>query len=354
MIEDYINNNKTIFNSIPAIIAEAGVNHECSIEIAKTLIREAAEGGADAIKFQTYRAHTLASKNSPSYWDRKKEPTKSQHELFSKYDKFWKKEFEILKKECDKENIEFLSTPFDSEAAEFLNDLMNVYKISSSDLTNHPFIDHICSFNKPIILSTGASHLWEIQETVDLIEKKQNPLCLMHCVLNYPTEDQSASLGKIIGLKNKFPDHQIGYSDHTLPLNDLESVFISYLLGAKIIEKHFTHDKSLPGNDHYHAMDKYDLRKIRNRFENARTLLGHSKEIKISNNQDQARKNARRSLVLKNKMSKNQIFSSKNLTWKRPGTGISPKFINEIIGKKALRNIQKDELLSWSDISFED
>ena len=343
MLQDYIINKTSRFNTIPAIIAEAGVNHECSIDTAKILIREAAEAGADAIKFQTYRADTLASKYSPSYWDRKKEPTKSQHKLFSKYDKFWKKEFELLKEECVKENIEFLSTPFDTEAAEFLNDLMSVYKISSSDLTNHPFIEIICGFKKPIILSTGASHLWEIQETVDLIEKMKNPLCLMHCVLNYPTEGHNASLAKIIGLKNKFPNHQIGYSDHTLPLNNMESVFISYILGARIIEKHFTHDKTLPGNDHYHAMDKNDLKLIKKRFDNASSLLGKTNAIKIDNGQDQARKNARRSIVLKDKIKKGQIFARNNLTWKRPGTGISPKYLNKVIGKKALRNIKKDE-----------
>jgi sialic acid synthase SpsE len=179
----------------PFVIAEAGVNHEGSMDLAKRLIDEAAEGGAQAIKFQTYKAHTIASKDSPYYWDITKEPTRSQFELFQKYDKFWKKEYEELKNHCDRAGIEFLSTPFDVESATFLNDMMDVYKISSSDITNLPFIEYMCGFGKPIVLSTGASHKWEVMEAVETIEKYGNPLCLMHCVLNYPTDDINANLG---------------------------------------------------------------------------------------------------------------------------------------------------------------
>ena len=243
----------------PYIIAEAGVNHEGSIEIAKRLINEAANAGANAIKFQTYKASTLASKDSPAYWDLTKEPTKSQFDLFSKHDKFWKKEMEELKKYCDEVDLEFMSTPFDMESAKFLNDLMDVYKISSSDITNKPFIEYICGFNKPVILSTGAANLIEIQEAVDWIEKYSNPLALLHCILNYPTLDENANLGMIKGLKKAFPKKIIGYSDHTLP-KKMKTLEIATLLGAAILEKHFTHNKSLPGNDHYHAMDKNDLK----------------------------------------------------------------------------------------------
>lgn len=139
----------------PYVIAEAGVNHEGSMEIARRLIDEAAAGGADAIKFQTYKAASLASKDSPAYWDTSKEPTRSQYELFKKHDSFWKNEFEALKKHCDAAGIAFMSTPFDVESAHFLNDLMEVFKISSSDITNKPFIRILCDFGKPIILSTG-------------------------------------------------------------------------------------------------------------------------------------------------------------------------------------------------------
>ncbi len=153
----------------PYIIAEIGVNHEGSMVSAKRLIDEAKEGGAHAVKFQSYKAETLASKHSPAYWDTTKEPTKSQFELFKKHDSFWKDEMQELKDYCDIVGIEFMSTPFDLESAEFLNDMMDVFKISSSDITNKPFIEYICSFGKPIILSTGASDLEEVQDAVNWV-----------------------------------------------------------------------------------------------------------------------------------------------------------------------------------------
>ena len=220
------------------------VNHEGDMSIARRLIDEAAEAGAHAIKFQTYKASTLASKNSPSYWDTTKEPTKSQFELFSKYDKFWKPEFEELKKQCDIVEIEFMSTPFDLESANFLSDLVDVFKISSSDITNKPFIKNIAAFGKPIILSTGASSCEEISEALEWVGLEKIPVALLHCVLNYPTLDGDAHLGMILGLRKKFPNAIVGYSDHTMPGN-MKNLEIATLLGAQILEKHFTHDNCL-------------------------------------------------------------------------------------------------------------
>ena len=330
----------------PYLIAEAGVNHEGSMELAKRLIDEAAEGGAHAIKFQTYRADTIASKDSPYYWDLSKEPTRSQHELFKKYDKFWKKEYEELKVYCDKAGIEFMSTPFDVESALFLNDLMPVFKISSSDITNFNFIELQCSFGKPIILSTGASNLWEVQEAVDIIEKHGNQLCLMHCVLNYPTPNRNANLGMIWDLKRKFPQHVPGYSDHTLPQN-MEVIHSAVLLGAAVIEKHFTHDKSLPGNDHYHAMDKDDLSLFWKRWESTQELLGSFK-LEALPDEEPARKNARRSLVAARNIPAGKIIEERDLTWKRPAHGISAKYYKNLIGKKCVQDIQDDVVLKWS------
>jgi N-acetylneuraminate synthase len=329
----------------PYIIAEAGVNHEGSMALAKRLCDEAKEGGADAIKFQTYKADTLTSKDSPAYWDTSKEPTKSQHELFTKHDKFWKTEMQELKNYCDEIGIEFLSTPFDKESACFLNDMMEVFKISSSDLTNKPFIEFICDFNKPIILSTGASSLSEVYEAVEWIEKKGNPLALLHCVLNYPTSDENANLGMLLDLKDKFPDKLIGYSDHTLP-KDMKVCEMATLLGSIIIEKHFTHDKTLPGNDHYHAMDKEDLKQFRKNLEHTFSVLGEFK-IKALVDEESARRNARRSLVAAKDIPLGKIITEEDLTFKRPAHGVSPKFINEIIGKKALIAIKEDAVLQW-------
>jgi len=330
----------------PYIIAEAGVNHEGSMDLAKRLIDEAAEGGAQAIKFQTYKADTIASKDSPYYWDITKEPTRSQHELFKKYDKFWKKEYEALKLHCDKAGIEFMSTPFDVESAYFLNDLMDVFKISSSDITNFNFIELQCSFNKPIILSTGASHLWEVQEAVDIIEKQGNKLCLMHCVLNYPTPNENANLGMIWDLRQKFPQHVPGYSDHTLP-QDMEVVHSAALLGAAVIEKHFTHDKTLPGNDHYHAMDKSDLKQFWKRWHFTSQLLGSFKMEALAA-EEPARKNARRSLVAAKEIPAGKTIEASDLTWKRPAHGISAKFYRELLGRVSLKKINEDEVLLWN------
>jgi sialic acid synthase SpsE len=348
-IIDFLNGYNPLEIVRPYIIAEAGVNHEGSMELAKRLIDEAKEGGADAIKFQTYKAETIASKDSPYYWDITKEPTKSQFELFKKYDKFWKKEFEELKKYCDKAGIEFMSTPFDVESAKFLNDLMPVFKISSSDITNLPFIEYQCNFGKPIILSTGASYLWEVQQAVETIEKYGNKLCLMHCVLNYPTQDKNANLGMIKDMIKNFPQTVPGYSDHTLP-KEMEVCKIAVLLGAAVLEKHFTHDKSLPGNDHYHAMDKEDLKKFLKKLDETFEVLGSFKLTALEE-EEKARQNARRSLVAAKTIKQGQAIDASDLTWKRPASGISPRDIKNVIGKKALRDIQEDEVIKWNILS---
>lgn len=329
----------------PYVIAEAGVNHEGSMEIACRLIEEAKEGGADAIKFQAYKADTLASKESPAYWDTSKEHTLSQHELFSRHDKFWKGEMKELKTHCDKVGIEFLCTPFDIESALFLDDLLPAYKISSSDITNKPFIEVICDFGKPIILSTGASELWEIQRAVGWIEAKGNSLALLHCVLNYPTTDYNANLGMILGLRRAFSHLMIGYSDHTLP-NKMKVCEIATLLGAVIIEKHFTHDKSLSGNDHYHAMDINDLKALCSSIKTTFGLLG-SFEVAALVDEAPARRNARRSLVSAKYIPEGKVIEPSDLTFKRPAHGVSPAYIDDLLGRKAAHNIQEDTVLQW-------
>ena len=330
----------------PYVIAEIGVNHEGSMQTAKRLVDEAKEAGADAVKFQSYKAETLASKDSPSYWDTTKEPTTSQYELFKKHDGFWIDEMKELKKYCDKIDIEFMSTPFDIESANFLDDLMDVYKISSSDLTNKPFIEYICKFKKPIILSTGASSLHEIQEAVSWIEKYGNPLSLLHCVLNYPTPDKNANLGMILDLKQKFPDKIIGYSDHTLP-KDMKVCEMATMLGCVIIEKHFTHDKTLQGNDHYHAMDKEDLKIYLKNLERTFEILGTFK-VEALKDESLSRANARRSLVAIKDIPQGKVVEENDLTFKRPAHGISPKFIDEIVGKKAMQDIKEDTVMKWN------
>ena len=332
----------------PYIIAEIGVNHEGCMKTAKEIIEDAKEGGADAVKFQTYKAETLASKNSPAYWDTTKEKTKSQFELFKKHDSFWEKEMLELKNYCNSLEIEFMSTPFDIESANFLNKMMDVFKISSSDITNKPFIEHICSLNKPIILSTGASNLDEIKDALSWTKPFDVPVALLHCVLNYPTKDNNANLLKILSLKQEFPKNIIGYSDHTLP-NNMKICETATLLGSVIIEKHFTNNKNLPGNDHYHAMDKNDLKLFIKNIDILFNTLG-SKKIEPIKSEEISRLNARRSLVASKLIPKGKIIGRNDLTFKRPAYGISPKNIDQVIGKKAKKDILQDEIIVKNSI----
>lgn len=329
------------------LIAEAGVNHGGDIELAKKMIKDAAEAGADAIKFQTYKAGKLASKNSPAYWDQTKEKSDSQYQLFKKYDKFWVDEYKILADYCKECGIDFMSTPFDSESAEFLNELMPAYKIASADLTNHPFLKQIARYGKPIILSTGASTIGEIDEAVRVIEEEGNQnIALLHCVLSYPTKDEDAHLAMITHLKEVFPKYVIGYSDHTVPDPSMMALNTSAFLGARIIEKHFTYDKTLEGNDHYHAMDAEDIKVFKNNMEIFQAVLGQ-KEKEPLEAEKQAIKFARRSLVANCDIIEGTVITEDMLTWKRPGTGISPKYMDLVIGRKASKNIQEDDILVW-------
>jgi N-acetylneuraminate synthase len=331
----------------PFVIAEAGVNHEGSMEIARRLIDEAAEAGANAIKFQTYRADTIAVRDSPAYWDLSQEPTTSQHALFSKYDAFWQDEFVELRRHCDQAGIEFMSTPFDVESATFLNDLMGTFKVASADLTNTPFIRYICGFGKPVLLSTGASDMPEIREAASAIHQMGNQYALMHCVLNYPTDRSSANLGMITDLRRAFPEVLIGYSDHTKPDSEMSVLVTAVLMGATVLEKHFTHDKTLPGNDHYHAMDRRDLIEFRRRLDDVFALIGSFEKAHLPS-EEPARLHARRSLVAARKIPAGRAIVAEDLTWKRPAHGVSPGQIDGVIGRKARQDIAEDEVIHWS------
>ena len=288
-------------DSRPYIIAEIGVNHEGSLEQAKKLIDLAKEGGADAAKFQSYKADTLASKESPAYWDTSQEPTNSQHELFKKYDQFEPDDYLELAEYCNKTKIDFLSTPFDDNAIEYLNPIVPFFKIASADITNIPFLRKIAIKGKPVVLSTGASTLDEIDTAIKTLQNSNcNQIALLHCILNYPTPIKQANLQMIRSLIESYPKNIVGYSDHTLPDDSMTSLITAYLLGAVIIEKHFTYDKTLLGNDHYHAMDKNDLIKFIELVDKIFISIGKKSNKKPIETEKISRLNARRSIVLKN------------------------------------------------------
>ena len=233
-------------NSMPYIIAEIGVNHEGSVSVAKKMIKQAKSIGLDAVKFQTYKAENLVIKNSPAYWDIKKEKTNTQFKLFKKYDKLNKKDYIKLYQYCKKINIDFLSTPFDIETVSWLKNLMPAIKIASADINNYPLLKAVGLTKKKVLLSTGASNLKEIKDAIKILKKfGSREIVIMHCILNYPTKNSNANLKMIEDLKKKFPNIIIGYSDHTLPSNDISPCSIAYQLGARVIEKHFTFNKKI-------------------------------------------------------------------------------------------------------------
>lgn len=338
-----------------SLIAEIGVNYYdiarklniSLMDAAKTMVLSAKNAGIHAVKFQSYKAETLASKYSPSYWDTSEEPATSQYALFKKFDLFGEAEYQEIHEFCTQVGIEFCSTPFDFESADYLDAMMDVYKISSSDLTNLPFIAYMAKKGKPILLSTGASNLDEIHEAVDCIRQyNDRELVLLHCVLEYPTPYDHANLSKINTLTQEFPQVYVGYSDHTKPDACYDVVKTAYLLGAVVIEKHFTLDKTLVGNDHYHAMDPHDAEAILQGIQHIERLKG-SAELHSLSTEQAARENARRSIVAAVDISAGDILTEKMLTFKRPGTGISPRDLPRIVGRAARTDIKKDSLLNW-------
>ena len=339
--------------TLPYIIAEIGVNHEGSLEKAKELIDLAKKSGAHAAKFQSYKASTIASRHSPAYWDLKEEPTKSQFELFQKYDVFNSREYQILADYCRKVGIDFLSTPFDLDFVDSLDSLMSVFKVASADIKNVPLLRSIAHRTKPVILSTGASTIDEINTAVQILnEAGCKNIVLMHCVLAYPTPYSMANLNMIGGLEKAFPDCLVGYSDHTLPDSQMTVLLAAYIKGARVIEKHFTHDKTLKGNDHYHAMDSQDLMNFVRQLEFLKTVEGVTNKSPLPC-ENLARLHARRSLVLKHPVKKGERLVEALIIAKRPAHGISPLHIDEVIGMRVISDLPVDHILQWEDLARE-
>lgn len=330
----------------PYIIAEIGVNHGGDLGLAKRLVDEARRGGAHAAKFQTYKADLIACRDSPAYWDRSQEPTGSQHELFRKFDSFGEPEYRELAEHCRRTGIDFMSTPFDVPAVDWLEPLVPMFKIASADITNVPLIRRCAATRKPLLVSTGAATLPEIGYAVEVAAAAgATEIALLHCILRYPNEPENARLAMIPWLARIFPECVVGYSDHVLPDAALSALEAATLLGAAVLEKHFTHDKTLPGNDHYHAMDEADLRRFVQKLARYREMMGEAgggREAEAA-----ARLHARRSIVAARAIPAGTILTEGDLIAKRPGHGISPTHWDEVIGRVALRDIAEDSVLKW-------
>lgn len=339
----------------PYLIAEMGVNfydtakamNIAPLDAAKLYIDEAAKSGIDCAKFQSYKAGTIVSKNSPAYWDTTKEPTKTQYELFLKHDSFGETEYRELCKYTHAKGMDFTCTPFDYTSADFLENMVDFYKISSSDLSNLPFISYIGGKGKPVYMSVGAAYLSEVDEAVRALKEAGcKDIVLFHCILSYPTNPEEANLRVIETLKKDFPDVKVGFSDHVAPDETMMTLATAYLLGAEVIEKHFTLDKTLSGNDHYHAGDPEDFKKAIENFKWIDTVLGSSEKT-VLNCEIVPRREARRSLVLTKDKKAGEAIELDDLMPKRPGTGISPRFTEIVIGRAVKMDLAEDTVLTW-------
>ncbi|MBO8161754.1 MAG: N-acetylneuraminate synthase [Thermosipho sp. (in: Bacteria)] len=335
-------------NESTFVITEAGVNHNGDIELAKKLVDIAVEAGADAIKFQTFKAENVVTKNAPKadYQIKNTKSNESQYDMIKKLE-LSEEEFRELYRYAKSKGIIFLSTPFDFESADFLEDLgVPAFKVSSTDLTNLPFLEYIAEKGKPIILSTGMGTLGEIEEAINTIKDVGNEdIVLLHCITSYPVKFESLNLRTIQTLKEAFK-LPVGFSDHSL---GIYAPIAAVALGAVVIEKHFTLDKNLPGPDHKASLNPEELKEMIKWIRLIEKALGDGikrptpKEIEI-------RKVARRSIVAKVDIPKGATITKNMITFKRPGTGLPPKYYKEIIGRRARRDIRADELIYWWDV----
>jgi len=327
------------------IIAEAGVNHNGKIELAYKLIDAAKEAGANAVKFQTFKVEHSISKHAPKAEYQNETTNKSE----SQYDMIKNLEIDynthrVLKKYCDKNGIEFLSTPFDIPSIVLLNDLgQKIFKIPSGEIVNLPYLRKIGMLNKEIIMSTGMANLGEIETALDVLINagtKREHTTILHCTTNYPCPYEEVNLKAMFTLREAFK-LPVGYSDHTL---GIEVPIAAVALGATVIEKHFTLDKNMEGPDHKASLEPDELKAMVTAIRNIEKSLGDG--IKKPNKSEiEIMKVARKSIVANCEIKRGEIYKENNLGIKRPGTGISPMRWDELIGKKANKDYKEDELI---------
>lgn len=324
------------------IIAEAGVNHNGSPELAKRLVDEAKKTGADIVKFQTAKLDSLVSKSAEmaDYQKKNTGVEESQKEMLKKLLLDFE-DFRGLKSYCDNTGIQFLSTPFDIESIHFLNDLQDIWKIPSGEITNYPYLVEIAKTGKEIILSTGMSTLEEIDDALDVLKTNgAGKITLLHCNTDYPTPMRDANIRAMLTLKEKF-GCPVGYSDHT---EGIEVPIAAVAIGAEVIEKHFTLDRNMEGPDHKASIEPDELSSMVKAIRNIEEALGDG--IKSPSESEKANITiARKSIVARRDIMTGEIFSEDNITAKRPGTGISPMRWPEVLGKKAARDFKEDELI---------
>ena len=327
------------------IIAEAGVNHNGSIESAKKLVEIAAESGADYVKFQTFKAETLVTKTADKaeYQQNVTDNNESQFDMLKKLE-LDRKTHEELIDYCNAKDIQFLSTAFDHDSIELLAELnIPLFKIPSSEITNLPYLRHIGKMGKPIIMSTGMSTLDEVHNALNILiesgaEKEQ--ITILHCNTEYPTPMKDVNLKAMLTIKDELGVN-IGYSDHTL---GIEVPIAAVAMGATVIEKHFTLDRTLPGPDHAASLEPNELKDMVNAIRNIEKAMGNGIK-KPSPSEIKNMPITRKSIVAKKIIIKGEKFTEENLIVKRPGTGISPMDWENVVGSLANRSYEMDDLI---------
>ena len=330
------------------IIAEAGVNHNGSLELARKLIDVAAEAGADAVKFQTFKAEKIISKyaQKAEYQKRSTDASESQLDMVRKLEMDEAAHKELLAYSRSR-GVQFLSSPFDLESIDLLNDLgLEIFKIPSGEITNLPYLRKIGALKKEVILSTGMADLGEIEDALDVLIKAGTVLeniTVLHCNTEYPTPFEDVNLRAMLTIRAAFPGVQVGYSDHTL---GIEVPIAAVAMGATVIEKHFTLNKNMEGPDHKASLEPDELKAMVQAIRNIEKALGNGIK-KPSPSELKNKPVARKSIVAAKDIKEGEKFTEENLTAKRPGTGISPMRWDEVIGRKAGRDYNIDELISW-------
>ncbi|ELY7257695.1 N-acetylneuraminate synthase [Campylobacter upsaliensis] len=326
------------------IIAEAGVNHNGDINLAKKLIEQAAKAGADVVKFQTFKANSCVSVSAKKakYQLETTAKEESQLEMIEKLELSYESHFELMK-HCKKHGIAFLSTPFDLESVEFLRGLdLPYFKIPSGEITNLPYLKAVAKCKKKVLLSTGMANLGEIEAALEILRKNGTKnITLLHCNTEYPTPFEDVNLNALKTLKEAFK-LEVGYSDHT---EGIVASLGAVALGAVVIEKHFTLDKTMEGPDHRASLEFEELRALCKGIRELEKALGSGIK-KASKSEAKNKIIARKSLVAKREIQKGEKFSIENLTTKRPGSGISAMRYEEYLGKRALKTYKKDELIN--------
>ena len=344
-----------IFNKRPFLIANISFNfydlakkeNMSYMDAAKLLIEEAQLCGVNAVIFHAYNVEKFISRESPSFWNLSYEEAVSQFELFNKYEKFGIGEYRKLAQFCKEMGIMFLAEPLDYESVDMLDDFVDVYKISSSDLTNIPFIKHVASKNKSIMLATGGATMLEIKNAVKAIEEvSTSNIAIMHSILAYPNDYSDANLLMIKDLVYNFPDYEIGYVDYTPPDKNMLVLTTAYSYGATILEKQFTFDKTMDGLYNTFAMDPDDVIRFKNNILFLSKINGRTNKQPLIC-ESSARKEIRKSIVAKCDIKKGDVIDESNVAFKRPGRGLSPSQLDEILGKEAKCDIKKDTFISF-------